>query len=474
MTRFDYFIALADMRTGSNFLEANLNALDGVTCYGEAFNPAFVGYPKVDPAFGITLEDREHDPARLINAIKNAPGLGGFRFFHDHDPRVLDICLPDPRCAKIILTRNPLDAYVSLKIARATGQWKLTNATHAKTQQITFDADEFGVHLKKMQDFQVMLLHRLQITGQSAFFIGYDDLQDIDVLNGMAAFLGSTGRLTNLDKKLKKQNPEPIANKVSNLDQMETALRGLDRFDLGRTPNFEPRKGPAIPTFIAAAKTGLIYMPLRSGPDEAVVDWLTALDEAAPVTDFSQKTLRQWQLDHAPYRRFTVLRHPLARAHAAFCDRILTTGPGAFPRLRESLRKVHKLPIPADPPDLDHPSGYDTAAHRAAFLAFLAFLRNNLAGQTSIRVDASWASQLTLLQGMAQFALPDTILREDDIARDLPILAAGIGKADAPIVQEKPHRHIHWLTVIYDETTELAARDAYTRDYESFGFSDWG
>ncbi|MBQ2261534.1 MAG: sulfotransferase family 2 domain-containing protein [Loktanella sp.] len=474
MTRFDYFVVLADMRTGSNFLEANLNALEGVTCYGEAFNPAFVGYPKVDPPFGISLETRENDPAQLISAIKNAPGLGGFRFFHDHDPRVLDICLPDPRCAKIILTRNPLDAYVSLKIARATGQWKLTNATHAKTQQIIFDADEFGVHLKKTQDFQLMLLHRLQITGQSAFFIGYDDLQDLDVMNGLAAFLGASARLANLDKKLKKQNPEPITSKVSNPDQMETALRNLDRFDLGRTPNFEARKGPGIPGFVAAAKTGLIYMPLRSGPDQVVTDWLAALDNAAPVSDFSQKTLRQWQLDHAPCRRFTVLRHPVARAHAAFYDRILTKGPGSFPRLRESLRKVHQLPIPADPPNLDHPSDYDLAAHRGAFLAFLAFLRNNLAGQTSIRVDAAWASQLTQLQGMAQFALPDAILREEDMARDLPVLAAQLGRADAPAVRSVPHRFTHWLEAIYDPTIEAAARDAYARDYESFGFSDWG
>jgi len=31
---FDRFIVLADMRTGSNFLEANLNAIPGVACHG--------------------------------------------------------------------------------------------------------------------------------------------------------------------------------------------------------------------------------------------------------------------------------------------------------------------------------------------------------------------------------------------------------------------------------------------------------
>ncbi|MFV2034483.1 MAG: nodulation protein NodH, partial [Halocynthiibacter sp.] len=43
--RFDYFIIFAEMRTGSNFLESTLNAFPGITCYGEAFNPHFVGYP---------------------------------------------------------------------------------------------------------------------------------------------------------------------------------------------------------------------------------------------------------------------------------------------------------------------------------------------------------------------------------------------------------------------------------------------
>jgi LPS sulfotransferase NodH len=473
MTGFDYFIVLADMRTGSNFLESNLNALDGVTCFGEAFNPAFVGYPKRDPLFGMTLEDREKDPQCLIDAIRATDGLGGFRFFHNHDPRVLDICLSDPRCAKIILTRNPLDAYVSLKIAQATGQWKLTNATHAKTHKITFDAAEFDRHLQAMQDFQLMLLHRLQTTGQTAFYIGYDDLQDVDVLNGLAAFLGSPARLSQLDKKLKKQNPAPVADKVANVAQMEAALHALDRFDLSRTPNFEPRKGPGIPAFVAAAKTGLIHMPLRSGPEDVVSDWLCALDNAPPVTEFSQKSLRQWQADHIPCRRFAVVRHPVARAHAAFCDRILTKGPGHFPRLRDSLRKIHKLPIPATPPDLDQPQDYDTAAHRTGFLAFLRFLRNNLSGQTGIRVDPAWASQLTLLQGMAQFALPDAIIREDMMGRDLPALAATLGRPDAPAVQPVPHRHQDWLSAIYDATIEAAARDAYARDYESFGFDDW-
>lgn len=477
MSQFDYFIVLAEMRTGSNLLEANLNALDDVTCFGEAFNPAFVGYPKIEPALGITLEDREANPQRLLDAIKNADGLGGFRFFNNHDPRVLEICLADQRCAKVVLTRNPIDSYVSWKIAQATGQWKLTNATHSKSHQIAFDAQEFEHQLTTIQAFQLRTLSALQKSGQTAFYIGYDDLRDVEVMNGLASFLGADARLNNINKKLKKQNPEPLSEKVSNFAEMEGALASLDHFDLNRTPNFEPRRGPAIPTYVAAARTPLLYMPLRSGPDDTIRTWLAELDQVSRtdlLESFNQKGLRHWMRTHVGHRSFAVLRHPVARAHAAFCDRILTDKKGSFPEIRATLRKVHRLPIPEHAPDLTNVSDYDVTAHAKAFLGFLNFLRNNLSAQTSIRVDPSWASQTTLLQGMAQFAVPDMVLREDDLQESLGFLARQVGVSDPPSLRDTQHEHHDWLAAIYSPAIEAAARDAYTRDYIAFGFSGWG
>ena len=46
--RFDYFVIFAEMRTGSNFLEENINGLEDVICHGEAFNPSFLGFPEVE------------------------------------------------------------------------------------------------------------------------------------------------------------------------------------------------------------------------------------------------------------------------------------------------------------------------------------------------------------------------------------------------------------------------------------------
>lgn len=472
---FDYFVVFAEMRTGSNFLEANLNAFDGITCLGEAFNPHFIGYPKSTEILGITEVERNANPLRLLDEIVHAtPGIiGGFRYFHDHDPRVLPRLLDDPRCAKIVLTRNPVDSYVSWKIAQATGQWKLTNVKRRKDARAVFDPAEFEGHLADLQAFQITLMNALQTSGQTAFYVAYEDLQDVAVMNGLARWLGTTAQLKSLNTALKRQNPEPLAEKVEDFPQMEAALARLDRFNLNRTPNFEPRRGAVVPAYVAAAQTPLLYMPIRSGPEASVRFWLAALDGVgtdALLGDFTQKTLRQWKRAHEGHRSFSVLRHPLARAHDAFCSKVLTNGPGSFTQIRKTLRRAHNLPIP----EFDLGPGYDQGAHRHAFTAWLAFLKANLSGQTAIRVDAHWASQAQILAGMSDFTLPDMIVREDEMATYLPALAMQVGHTAPP----DPDPQTTWapfsLAEIYDDDIEQLARDAYQRDYLMFGFADWG
>jgi hypothetical protein len=63
---------LAEMRTGANFLEANLNMHDGVTCYGEAFNPSFIGHPKAEDLLGIDQANREEDPNYCLKGSRKA------------------------------------------------------------------------------------------------------------------------------------------------------------------------------------------------------------------------------------------------------------------------------------------------------------------------------------------------------------------------------------------------------------------
>lgn len=452
----------AEMRTGSNFLEANLNALPGVTCHGEVFNPHFIGKKDQTELFGIDMAAREADPLALLRRLRErTEGLSGFRYFHDHDPRVCDAVLNDPACAKIILTRNPVESYVSWKIAQETGQWKLTNAKNLRTARARFDATEFERHLEALQQFQIRLMHGLQVSGQTAFYIDYEDINDIAVLNGLAAFLGVEARLEAADDKLKKQNPEEITEKVVNPAEMEAALARLDRFNLSRTPNFEPRRAAAIPSFLAARGAPLLFMPIRSGPEVPVSGWLDRL--GGVEGDFVQKSLRQWKRSHPGHRSFTVLRHPLARAHAAFAHLLAHNAP----ELRNAIARIHgvKLPRPGD--------GFDTdAEYRAAFLAFLRFLKLHVSGQTGIRLDAHHATQSAILQGFATFQGPDIVLREERLAEGLAFLAAEVG-VDCPPLPQEMAPDGHGLSGIYGPDLEEAARDAYQRDYIGLGFGPW-
>ena len=248
--RFDAFGLLAGMRTGSNFLEANLNALPGLTCHGELFNPHFIGSKDRTELLGIDLTARDRDPMLLLDRVLAAgPGLTGFRFFHDHDLRVLDRVLPDARVAKIILTRNPLDSYVSWKIAQATGQWKLTNPAAQRSARATFDAAEFDTWVQQQQAFRQQVRHALQVTGQTAFHICYDEVSDVDVLNGLARFLGVEAALEAPDPTLKRQNPAPLRDKVTNFVEMEGALVRLDPFGLDQSQETEPRRAASGPSY---------------------------------------------------------------------------------------------------------------------------------------------------------------------------------------------------------------------------------
>ena len=450
----------AEMRTGSNFLEANLNAIPGIACHGEAFNPYFIGKKDQTEMFGVTLAEREADPALLLRRMRErTPGLSGFRYFHDHDPRIFDLVMDDPRCAKIILTRNPLESYVSLKIAQATGQWKLTNPKNLKQAKARFDAVEFTTHLDQVQQAQIRLLNALQTRGQTAFWIDYDDIPDLAVLNGLAAFLGVEGRLESVDTSLTVQNPEPLADKVTNPAAMELSLARLDRFNLARTPNFEPRRAAAVPGYIASQTAPLLFMPIKGAPLKPVLNWFASL--GGTETDFTHKTLRLWRRAHPGNRSFTVLRHPLNRAHRAFCA--LEQGPLPGDQRRQ-LARLYGITLPAPGQPFTDP-----AERRTAFLAFLRFLKRNLAGQTSFKTDPAWATQSALLQGFATLQSPDLILREDRLAEGMAFLAAELGlPAPPPLPPQEPEDAL--LDTIRDGELEEAARDAYTRDYQGLGF----
>ncbi|MFV0409428.1 MAG: hypothetical protein ACK5LJ_06940 [Paracoccus sp. (in: a-proteobacteria)] len=461
MSDFNSYVVFAEMRTGSNLLEATLNAIKRVTCFGEAFNPYFLGWHNTEKIRSVTQAERDGDPLRLLNAITERDNhLSGFRYFHDHDPRVFDAIMANRRCAKVILTRNPVDSYVSTQLARLTNQWKLNQTETPIPAAVEYDGPDFRRTLAEIQAFQTRVLRGLQSSGQTAFWLNYDDLRDSDVMTGLLHWLGRTDlERVNPANDQVPQNPREMAEKVSNIEEMRADLARLDPFQLTRIPTFEPRRGPAVPSFVASdAGGGLLYMPVRGGPGPAINQWLREAGGKIE-RDFTQNTLRNWLREHPHHRSFAVLRHPLRRAWAAFRHLIS----GAPAELRQNLREIHRVALPAD--EALHNMSSDDQAR--LFADFLAFLRRCLNGQTSLPVLPIWASQTEIMAGFSSFLTPDMVLRESSLTRDLDWLAESVGLTPlpAPEIEVMPD-------FLADKPLQQAARATYQRDYVQFGFSN--
>ncbi|TFL17580.1 nodulation protein NodH [Jannaschia formosa] len=455
--RFDAFVLFAEMRTGSNHLEASLSALADVTGHGEVFNPVFIGKPTGEELFGIDLAAREADPLPLLDRLVAQEGLPGFRYFHDHDPRVLAPVLDNPRIAKVILTRNPLDSYVSLAIARETGQWRLTNPKMAKAALVRFDGAEFDALVARQAAFRDRVAVALQRSGQVPFWIGYDQIGDLEVLNGLAAFLGSTDRLTEVPGKLKRQNPAPVEEKVENPEEMRAHLARLDPFLMARPAAPDPAPRADLTGLVAAAESPLIHVGLPGGPHAAVAAWLGAVDGAPAAGDFDERGLRRWLRGAKGFTSFCVLRHPLDRAWAAW--RAVLDGRG---REANTVRRVmvnqHGVLLPEDGPEAE---GF------AGFLRFLGAVRG---GQSALPVAPGWEGQAELLAGMAQTLIPQRVIREADAQAELDRLAAAVGRRPQPfgIAEAGPK-----LAEVYRPEHDDLAVAAYRRDYRQFGFRRW-
>ena len=163
------------------------------------------------------------------------------------------------------------------------------------------------------------------------------------------------------------------------------------------------------------------------------------------------------------------VQHPLARAHTVFCEQILRTGPGGYVAIRNMLRNRYKLPLPASDPD----ESYSQDQHYEAFSGFLKMLGHILAGQTPIRVDGRWCSQAQTLEGMAAFAMPDLILREDELLTALPDLARRVGHQNPPAPAPSNPDAPYTLAQIHDAALDEKVAEVYQRDFLIFGFSDW-
>ena len=492
---YRYFTILGAMRTGSNLLQRTLDQVEGIQAHGELFNPAFIDTPGTKSAFGIEIAERDADPQKFIDAMVTEAGgrtLPGFRLFDGHHDHAIAAVMSDSRAAKIVLKRNPLDSYVSLRIAQETDQWMLMKQRARKSVRIRFDAEEYRTYFARTAAFYQRLERQLKITGQGAFFIEYPEVAELSIINGVFRWLGVEDQLEHIEDTIQRQNPGTLADKVENYEEMVSALAemgGLHRTGEGSRSD----RAAGLRFMHISRRAPLLFAAIPGGANEAILRWMHGIDGADPHRgDFSQilqasspfitvgnrRALTDWQQTHPGHLAFTVLRHPVARVYDGFMARIFSSGEKTFPRMRSHAAERFGMLIPEDtdrPRDDLIRGGYGPDQHRDAFMAFLDFLRANLGGRTPMRVDAQWAPQHEFVEGFSSAVALGLVMREEDLIAgasyvrkrfDLPNLRNSV-------LRDRDPEHPFALSEIWNSAIEGQCRTLYARDYFLFGFNDW-
>lgn len=222
------FAIIGMMRSGSNFLERTLDGLPEVMCHGELFNHQFIGFQhqRADSYAGYDkggVKKRDDDLSSFVrNVLKSSEKpVVGFRIFGEHHTNALAKTLFDARIAKIILTRNYLEAFVSLCIARQTDQWIVLHpGTQKNVDQLNLDADQFKDFVIQNLSFYRETFETLAQTDQQCMIVDYSELNAAPTINQITTYIGASSRIDMIKEVTVRQNPAPIYRKIGNYDEI--------------------------------------------------------------------------------------------------------------------------------------------------------------------------------------------------------------------------------------------------------------
>lgn len=480
---FNRFIILGAMRSGSILLEKFLNQYPGLRCYGELFQQSFISELGRQRFLGIDIATRDENPQALLDAVMaHTPDkITGFRFFQDHDKRVMRDALLDPLCAKIILTRDPVASFVSLQIALITRQWLVSDVAHRKQARIHFDLEAYAGYLKRRDAYYDEISATLAATEQPYFEIDYSMLTEVENINRLAAFIGDLTRKTRLHEPIKKQNPGSLASKIINIKEVRAALDhpGLhDREPPGVAPVLE--SGTDLSRAYFCQNLPMIFGPVPAVPDLGVRKWLARHDGASPQNQFSATRFTQWRKSHDHPVFFSVIRHPVARAYNAFMNKIFSTDPAAYLDIRKDMENQFGMILPQGDISPKHDrrhlerTGYGPEAHRISFKLFLVFVAANLQHQTKIRQDGKWQRQSEIIRRY-RILHPEVIVLRDSELYGLRYLENRLNLPPFYDWQNEPGSdYVFPLKEIYDTETESLCQAAYAPDYQEFGYGSYG
>jgi len=230
------FVVVAAPRTGSNWLCTLLDSHPEILCHHELFNPVgihvAVSQHGRDLGFGSVVE-REREPFRLLERAWRLD-LGhravGFKMNRDQNPSVLRQVLEDRSIRKIVMHRsNRVRTYVSERIAETNGEWESYPWLEIGRMPVTVRVEPRALrqHSRANQRYYEGVHRTLAATGQTAFQVRYEDLDDPPDLTGLLAFLGVSPHVP-LQGATRRQNPAPLTTLIENFDELREALRGTE------------------------------------------------------------------------------------------------------------------------------------------------------------------------------------------------------------------------------------------------------
>jgi LPS sulfotransferase NodH len=231
------FIILNAPRTGSNYLCTLLNSHPEILCHHEIFNPHVVGVARhlQNSNFHMgTIEERDKDPVAFLPRVWERT-LGrpcvGFKLCWKQSEPIFHAALADRTIRKIILKRrNRIKCFVSLLLARQTGEWVIysDHAAPGGRPKVTVDPDELLRNIAFNDSYYAEIESALAAE-QAPHIVYYESLFSEAGLGGILRFLEvenpDPALLTGQTWKLSSQS---LRDLVENFDQLEASLRGTE------------------------------------------------------------------------------------------------------------------------------------------------------------------------------------------------------------------------------------------------------
>ncbi|MEM7212305.1 MAG: hypothetical protein AAF479_10505 [Pseudomonadota bacterium] len=469
-----YFAIFGAMRTGSNLLEKTLEALGDTVCYGEAFNPSFIRGPRKEDILGYSVETRDADPIGFLDAMIGAEPdrIAGFRIFPGHSRAVMERALADPRCTPIILTRDPLESWISLNIARATGQWMLKNPRRRMSGKAHFEPAAFEKYKSELAAYYAWVDAMLDRHGRSAVRIRYEEVQDQACLQRVARLIGSTGTVPP-EAPILRQNSQSMADKVTNYAEMCAYL--------GVAPE-ERKEGPGLSPelLICPEHVPAAFIPLPGPAFAPVIALMHRIDtrdfgaeKLAPPELFDRANRRVlYPIEHPGERPvFTVISHPLVRLHRSFVHEVFGAG-----WLRSEVRKR----LSAQSGGIPRPRAiglgqveFTDRDHQSLFSMFLRMVARSWAqGDDLMRLDWNTQTELLDLFGMRETVQVFRFGNFEDCANWMTDLASVPRFAPGQIkgMRQSEQQKLLPIKDVMVPEIEAQVRVLHESDFHAFGY----